>query len=253
MLKDKNAVIIGGTGGIGSEIVRLFVRNNAHVSLIYNSDVSMADTLKRELGDRVSCYTADIACEEVLKESLDVIIKERLKIDIIIHSATKQTMNKTIEKTVWSDFQDNINVQLKGFYNVIKTLYPVIVEQSKAINKGVNIKFIVILTEYCLGKPPSGLSGYISAKYGLMGFSKAMVPELARFKCTVNMLSPGMVNTPLISFLPEKFIELSAQNNPLKRIAEARDVAQAALFFASEAADYLNGVNLLINGGNTIA
>ena len=79
-----------------------------------------------------------------------------------------------------------------------------------------------------------------------------MSVELAKHNCTVNMVSPGMVDTNLISNLPPKLVEITAENNPLKRIAASSDVAKVILFLSSEGSDYLNGVNILVNGGGAM-
>ena len=130
-------------------------------------------------------------------------------------------------------------------FNVIKSMKEHIKTKQKT-------KFVIVLTEYCTGKPPSGLSDYVTAKYALMGLAKSMSAELAKYNCTVNMVSPGMVKTKLISNLPPKLVEMTADNNPLKRIAEPSDVAKVILFLSGEGSDYLNGVNILVNGGGVM-
>ena len=106
------------------------------------------------------------------------------------------------------------------------------------------------MTEYCIGKPPKGVAAYLTAKSALLGLSKVLSLELAEAKSTVNMISPGMVETKLIENLPKKLIEMTAYNNPLKKIASAEDIANVISFLASNDSDYLNGVNIPINGGN---
>ena len=76
--------------------------------------------------------------------------------------------------------------------------------------------------------PPASLSDYITAKYGLMGLCKSLAVELAKYNCTINMISPGMTKTDLLSNLPPKLIEMTALQNPLKRIASVKDVANVA-------------------------
>ena len=114
------------------------------------------------------------------------------------------------------------------------------------------IKIIVLLTEACTGKPPSGMSHYISAKYSLMGYCKCLAIELAKFNATVNMVSPGIVQTNLTAAFPQKMIEITAESNPLKRLATPKDVADVVSFLSGEESDYLNGVNILINGGGAM-
>ena len=111
------------------------------------------------------------------------------------------------------------------------------------------IKFITILTEYCTGTPPKGLSHYVAAKYALMGMSKSLAVELSEYGSTVNMVSPGLVETPLTSYLPKKLVEITAQSNPMKRNACPQDVSKVIGFLASDRSDYLNGINVVVNGG----
>ena len=94
------------------------------------------------------------------------------------------------------------------------------------------------------------LSHYVTAKYGLLGFVKSLASELTAYNCTFNMVSPGMVKTDLLSNVPHKLIEMTASASPMKRIADPSDVAKVIYFLASDNSDYLNGVNIPINGGN---
>ena len=96
------------------------------------------------------------------------------------------------------------------------------------------------------------LSHYVQAKYSLLGLAKSMAVDLAKYNCTVNVISPGMVATPLIDQLPPKLVEITAEGNPLKRIALPADVAQVVVFLAGDVSDYLNGANLTVNGGSTM-
>jgi 3-oxoacyl-[acyl-carrier protein] reductase len=136
-------------------------------------------------------------------------------------------------------------VQVKGFFYIVKQL----MDQMKQKKK---VKFIVISTEYCIGKPPAGLSDYITAKYGLLGLSKCMAVELAQYGSTVNIISPGMVETPLLKGVPSIFKEMNAEQNPFGRIATPKDVTGAILFLASDTSDYLNGTNITVNGGGVM-
>mgnify|MGYP001614193427 FL=1 len=122
---------------------------------------------------------------------------------------------------------------------------PIIKKQSRT-------KIVVLLTECCFGQPPNGMADYVSAKYALEGFSKSLAVELARYNCTVNMVSPGVMKTPLTAMLPDKLFELLAMQNPLKKLATPDDVAGVVEFLISDAADYLNGVNIPVNGGGVM-
>lgn len=240
---EKIALVIGGTGGIGSEIVRTFIKNGMKVCATYNKNKDMAEKMVYESKeDNLSVYQMDLTNEISVTEALKKITQKHNRIDVVVFSATHQTKNKQLLSMEWEDFQRHIDAQSRGLFYVTKNLINQIKEKRRT-------KFIVILTEYCFGKPPAGLSDYVTAKYSLIGLAKSMAAELAQYGCTVNMVSPGMTETNLIAGLPPKLIEITAQSNPLKRIAKPRDVANAVLFLASDGSDYINGVNIMVNGG----
>lgn len=244
-MNNKVALVLGGSGGIGSEIVRSMISKNIKVCATYQQNKDDLEKLQKLNEEKLSIYQMDLSDEASIKNAFDEIFKEYDKIDIVVFSATYPTKNKQILNMEWKDFQEHLDLQIKGSFYVIQNLK----SQLEAKHK---TKFIIILTEYCIGKPPAGLSHYVSAKYCLMGFAKSMAIELANYNCTVNMVSPGMVDTDLISNLPPKLIEMTSESNPLKRIATAKDVANVVLFLSSGDSDYLNGVNITVNGGGVM-
>jgi len=244
-MNDKVALVLGGSGGIGSEIVRSMISKNIKVCATYQQNKDNLEKLQKLNEEKLSIYQMDLSDEASIKNAFDEIFKEYDKIDIVVFSATYPTKNKQILNMEWKDFQEHLDLQVKGSFYVIQNLK----SQLEAKHK---TKFIIILTEYCMGKPPAGLSHYVSAKYCLMGLAKSMAVELAKYNCTVNMVSPGMVDTDLISNLPPKLVEMTSESNPLKRIATAKDVANVVLFLSSDDSDYLNGVNITVNGGGVM-
>ena len=240
----KNALVIGGSGGIGSEIVRTLAAKGFHVSFTYFQNKDRAAELQTAGLDAVG-YPMDLLSESEIEGGIARILKDQGGVDVVVYSVTTPILNKNLLMTQWQDHLEHFQLQTKGLFHVVQAL-------KERIRLKMKLKFIIIGTEYCLGRPPSGLSHYVQAKYSLMGFAKSMVVDLARYQCTVNMVSPGMVATPLIARLPPKLIEMTAEANPLKRIATPKDVANAVAFLADDASDYLNGVHLTVNGGNTM-
>ena len=113
-------------------------------------------------------------------------------------------------------------------------------------------KIISILTTYVVGSPPSKISDYIVGKYSLLGLTKCFAVELAPFGITVNSISPSMTDTPLIEDLPLKLKQITANQNPMKRLCEPHDVASAVLFFCSKHSNFITGENLIVSGGHTM-
>ncbi|MGA1823456.1 MAG: SDR family oxidoreductase, partial [bacterium] len=177
-MSKKVALIVGGNGGIGSAIAGKMVGKAIKVySSCYKKkngeQHTLLNSLKMDVTDELSVHNA-----------LDKILKEQ-KIDIVVFSASAHVENKQLMMLKWDDFSKHLDVQIKGLLNILHALK----DQIKAKHK---TKFIIILTEYCIGKPPAALSHYVSAKYALMGLAKSMAVELAKYNCTVNMVSPGM-------------------------------------------------------------
>ena len=245
-MEPKFALIIGGSGGIGLETAKNLSGQGIKVGITYHKNESK---LKQELNkhkfENYFLYPLNLTDEESIKETIFKILQEHEKIDIVIHCATTPVINRTVFDLDWQEFQQHLEVQIKGLFVIIKSLSPLIQKNHK-------IKFISVLTEYCFGKPPPQLSHYVTAKYGLMGFMRSMASELTANGCTFNMVSPGMVDTALLDDLHPRLREITSFKNPLKRIAKPSDVAETISFLVSEKADYLNGVNIPINGGNVL-
>jgi len=241
-MEKKVSLIIGGTGGIGVETARLLLEEGKIVCITgKNIDEANKEVNKlRELGAQF--YNLDVLDKKSVENTISSVFEKNNKVDSIVYSISAPIINKRIGDLKWEDFQEHIDTQIKGLLFLTQLILPKINETR--------VKFVVVLTEYCLAKPPSMVAHYVTAKYGLMGFVKSMAVEINPKKATFNMISPGMVNTKLLSNLPEKLLELTAYHNPMKRIAEPKDVANVISFLLSEKADYLNGVNIPINGGN---
>jgi len=241
----ETALVIGGTGGIGEAIVRVLAAKSFRVGFTYCRNEAKARELERLAGTEVSAHPLDLTQPSGVPAALARIVEALGKIDVVVFSPASAIQFSPFFSTAWAEFQTHYEVQARGLFETVKALQP----QFKLKHR---TKIIVVLTEACVGKPPSRMSDYLTAKYALMGLSKALAVELAPYQGTVNMVSPGMTPTGLIEKLPPKMLEITAETNPLKRITAPEDVAQAVAYLASKAADYLNGVHLPVNGGGTM-
>lgn len=245
-MNKKVALIIGGSGGIGDAAAKHLLKDGMQVCSTYFQNKGSIDRLQSEFGENsISSYGCDVREESNVKTTIEQILEKFKKIDVVVFAASIPLKHKRILDLEWNDVYEHVELQLKAMLFVMKFLR----EQIRSKHK---TKFIVLSTEACIGAPPKGLAHYVTAKYGAMGFSKAMAVELVQYGCTVNMISPGMVDTALLKDMPHKLIEMTAHNNPLKRIASPDDIASVVSFLASDEADYLNGVNIPVNGGGVI-
>jgi 3-oxoacyl-[acyl-carrier protein] reductase len=246
-MSNKIALILGGNGGIGNSATKRLIEDGMHVCATFCKNRDQVDKLKNEpnTAGKLTEYKCNALDSTELTKTVRDIKDTFGNIDVIVFSLTSSFKNSKLLDLEWSDYQEHFELQLKTLFHVTKALN----EQMSAKHK---TKFIVLLTEYCIGSPPKGLSHYLTSKYAAMGMAKAMAVELAEYGSTVNMISPGMVETPLLDSLPSKLVEITAYQNPLKRNAVPEDVSNTISFLASDQSDYLNGTNILINGGGKI-
>ncbi len=243
MSEQKTVVVIGGSGGIGRAIVDVLMKDEF---IVHATFFSQDELLHKASGaDRLFWHKLDATEAVAVADLWKVILKTSPTINGVVFVATLPTAYHPLMKLDWKDFTAHFNVQVGTFFHTLAALR----ENLSAIGP---CQFIPILTEYCQGRPPAGLSDYVAAKMALQGFARTMVAELAKYGCRVNMISPGITLTELTSSLPPKFLEIAAEQNPLKRLAQSTDVAAVVKFLLSEQAAYLNGVNIPVNGGSTV-
>ena len=238
MKNNKTALVLGGSGGIGQSIVKRLLSDGYEVHSTYykNSKFKL---------DKVNHHYCNVKSENNLSELIDDITNDGNYIDLIVFSVTPHITNTKLFDLDSDEIFNHFEVQVLSLTKIIGFL-------KNQFEKKHKTKVITILTEYCFGKPPKNMIHYLISKYALLGLSKGLAVELANYNSTVNMVSPGIVNTELIKDLPPKFIEIAAYQNPLKRIADVKDVSNIISFLASDESDYLNGVNIPVNGGNNI-
>lgn len=242
VLNNSVALVIGGNGGIGYSVTERLLKDGFYVCSTYHKNQENLELLKKSNEENFFSYKCDVRLEPKVKRVIDDILLRLNRIDVVIFSVSSPLKNTRILDLEWNDYFDHIELQIKTILFVVKSLKDQIFQKNK-------IRFIVILSESSIGTPPKGLSHYVTAKYAAMGMTKTMAAELAQYNCNFNMISPGMVDTDLLNTFPPKLIEMTAYQNPMKRIAKSEDVSNVVSFLASNESDYLNGVHINVNGG----
>lgn len=243
MLKDKCAIVTGASRGIGRAIAKKLASLGANIVLNYRSNDEEALKVKEELlsyGVDVFLYKCDIsdfnAVEEMIKAS-----KEKFgKVDIMINNAgiTKDTLLLRMKE---EDFDKVIEVNLKGVFNCLKAITPVMVRQK--FGKIVNISSVVGL----VGN--AGQVNYAASKAGVIGMTKSLAKEVGSRGITVNAVAPGFIDTDMTEVLGEKFKEEAKKSIPLKRLGKPEDVAGAVAYLVGNEASYITGQVLNVDGG----
>jgi 3-oxoacyl-[acyl-carrier protein] reductase len=240
----KTALVIGGNGGIGSSSVVKLLDDGFNVVASYNNNKHRLEKIIQnpQYQERLKLINLDAASDEDMKSKINELIGLYGSLDIVVFSISEEYRNIRIFNLQWESLSNQLTNQLKSLHNLYSSM-------SDQIKSNVKTKFIVLLSEVCFGSPPKGFSHYVTAKYALLGFAKSLAMELSAYNSTVNMISPGMVETDLLSNMPRKLIEMNASQNPLGRNGSPEDIASLISFLASDKADYLNGINIPVNGG----
>ncbi len=240
-LENKVAIVTGGTRGIGFEIVRTFLENNAQVILFGSKKetVEKAVLALSKEGKKVKGYAPNLSNYEDVKQVMDEIHKEYGHIDILVNNAGIAA-DKKIEETTSEDFKNIMDLNVTAMFHTIKAVVPYMKEE----NQGVILNTSSMVSIY---GQPSGV-GYPASKFAVNGLTLSLARELAPFHIRVNAVSPGITKTDMIAALPDNVIAPLIRTIPLGRIAEPKDIANAFLFLASDMASYITGVNLPVDG-----
>jgi len=243
MLKNKNAVITGGSRGIGRAIALEFAKNGANIALIYGSNIeAMEKTLAeiKALGVHAMAYQCDVSSFDDTKKTISEILADFPHVDILVNNAgiTKDGLLLTMDE---SSFNSVIDTNLKGSFHMIRHLYSHMMRQRKG--RIINIASISGM----MGNP--GQANYSSAKAGVIGLTKTVAKELAGRNITCNAIAPGFIETDMTGSLSDKTKSAAVEMIPLKRMGNPEEVAKLAAFLASDDSGYITGEVIKIDGG----
>jgi len=246
MLNGKVALVTGASRGIGRAIAMELAANGAEVILNYNGSKEKAEEaakLIRENGGKaelLGCNVADYAaCEEFIKTAISM----HGKIDILVNNAGI-TRDGLLMKMSEEDFDQVININLKGTFNCTRFLTRQMLKQKGGCI--INIASVVGV----VGN--AGQANYAASKAGIIGFTKSAARELASRGITVNAVAPGFIETDMTEVLPEAIKEETLKQIPAKCYGQPEDVAKTVAFLASDAAKYITGQVICVDGGMTM-
>jgi len=243
LLKGKTAVITGGSRGIGRAIALKMAEAGAAVAVIYmgNEDAARETCEEaRSLGTKAGCYQCDVSdyagCEQTMKQ----IIADFDGIDILVNNAGV-TSDKLVLGMSPEDFERVVGINLKGAFYMTKLVYSHLAK--KRGGSIINISSVAGLTGN------AGQANYASAKAGLIGLTKSVAKELAARNVTCNAIAPGFIETDMTNVLSDKVKEQALSSIPMKRMGRPQDVADLAVFLASDMARDITGEVIRIDGG----
>ncbi len=246
MLENKVALVTGAGRGIGRAIAIALAKEGAEVVVNYNGSEERAKEVKQtieENGGKASVYKCNVsdfeACEAMIKD----IVKEHGRLDILVNNAGI-TKDGLIMKMKEEDFDSVLNVNLKGTFNTIRHSARQMLRQKSG--KIINISSVSGI----LGN--AGQANYAASKAGVIGLTKTMARELGSRGITVNAIAPGFVDTEMTGVLSEEIRENACRQIILGRFGKPEDIANVAVFLASDKADYITGQVISVDGGMNV-
>ncbi|KGG81143.1 3-ketoacyl-ACP reductase [Caloranaerobacter azorensis H53214] len=242
-LNGKIALITGGSRGIGKAIALKLASLGANIVVNYTkSDAKAKEVIKlaEEMGVRAIAVKADVSNKDDVENFINKVLDEFGRIDILVNNAgiTRDNLLMRMKEEEWDDV---ININLKGTFNVTKTAIRSMIKQKSG--SIINVASVIGITGN------QGQCNYAASKAGIIGFTKSIAKEVAKKKVRVNAVAPGFINTDMTDKLPDKVKEEYLTKIPLNRLGEPEDIANAVAFLASDLSSYITGQVLIVDGG----
>ena len=233
MLKGRIALVTGGSRGIGKEVVLKFAENGATV---ISGDLIEPDYSH----ENVSHVKLNVTDRENIKEVAAQLKEKYGKLDILVNNAGI-TRDSLLQRMKEEDWDLVVDINLKGVYNVMQGLVSLLLKSESA--SVINMASVVGLDGN------AGQTNYSATKGGVIAMAKSWAKEFGRKKLRANAIAPGFIKTDMTHVLPEKVVESVLETTPLRSMGEASDVADTALFLASDMSKFITGQVIRVDGG----
>ena len=246
LLTGKVALVTGASRGIGRAIATTLAAHGATVWINYNRSERAAEEVAGDIkGAGGNCFTvkADVTKTDEVAAMIESAARQN-GLDILVNNAGPKIRSGGIEDIQWADMQTAFEQIVGGALCVTRAAVRHLKEKQGCV--------VNVLAAAMLGRTAHNWLPYVTAKSALLSFSKNLAQELGPSGVRVNMVSPSLVDTDLVSNIPERVRKMTVGSTPLRRLATAEDVAGAVLFFASPYAAFVTGDNMLVTGGEVM-
>lgn len=242
--KDKVFLVTGSTSGIGRQIAKQLLENNANVIINYGHNEKLAEDTMNELSnfkDNILLIKCDLSKEEQVNNMFKEIESKFDKLDGLVNCAAYDKV-LSIEDLTIEEYRHELNVNLIARWQCIKNAIPLM--------KKSQVPRIINIASRLGTRPMEDSIAYCTSEAATIMLTKCCALELSKYNIKVNTVSPSLTLTPLAKqSYTEDEIKLTAERNPSKRLGTTEDTANLVLFLLSDKADYINGENINVNGG----
>ncbi|MBL7156736.1 MAG: 3-oxoacyl-[acyl-carrier-protein] reductase [Candidatus Omnitrophica bacterium] len=243
LLKDKVAIVTGGSRGIGEAIVREFARQGVNVAFNFLKSEDKALKVKKEIeekGGKVLTFRQDVKEYDSIKVMVEGVKSHFGRLDIIVNNAGI-LRDKALMLMEEQDWEDVISTNLSGAFNLVRAAIVTFMKQKSGN--------IINLTSVAGLKGMPKQVNYSASKAGIIGLTKALAKEVGPYNVRVNAIAPGYIDTDMVQGLKENYRKELLKRIPLNRFGKADEVAKVAAFLASDEAKYITGQVITIDGG----
>jgi len=241
-LTGKVAIITGGARGQGEAEARLFASHGAQV-VVTDVLAEQGQAVAESLGDQAIFVQHDVSSEEGWANVIEQTLHRFGRVDVLINNAAISKPLK-LEDTTTATYRQIIDINQVGVFLGMRA----VLQPMKQAGGGV----IINVASVAGLQGTSTLFAYTASKWAVRGMSKSAALELARYNIRVNVINPGVIDTPINHDNPEKMNQVLVQTTPLRRMGDPIEIAEAALFIASDAARFATGADFTIDGGMSI-
>lgn len=241
------ALLVGASGGLGSAIVNQLVKDGFSVALCgrnFENNLSQEKHLK-EAGVKAIATPLDLRDTNSVKEAYKKIQGTIGTPTVVIHAASETLPNRSIDSTDWDTFSDHFEIQAGGLYRLLQSAAPGMMKKGSGL-------FIYIASTAIHGTPAKNMGAYAVAKAAGAQLVKSIALELAPYGIRGNIISPGFLETGLTAGTSDKLRKLVAVQSPLRRLADIKEISNVVGFLSSDNSSYINGHDIIIDGGTTM-
>jgi 3-oxoacyl-[acyl-carrier protein] reductase len=246
-LSNKVALVTGASRGLGKSIATTLAARGAKVAVNYFGSADLAAKVVAEIcaaGGQAQAFRADVRDEAAVRQTVADIEKSFGPLDILVFNATGPQPFRSIEELTWQDCLDQLEFFVKSPILFTQAVLP----SMKSRRRG----RIINIGSEVFEKGVPKFSNYVAAKGAQLGLTRSWAMELAEWNITVNLVAPGWIPTERHATDPQDMKDAYTATVPMKRMGVPNDIAAAVAFLASDAANFITGQKISVNGGNTL-